>query len=210
VPSVKISRDRRGNQTFALVHAPSAQGRGAAPAKTLYWFRTPSGLRIGREPFDLETRRQLEARYPTISFDWERLAETPAPPPEEPWRERRRIERAAKVRAAELAAELAAERGQGAEAGASAERAVAAPTEDSAYAAAEDREEPAGAEKVEAASEKERRDGLQSRRRRHRGRRRTRDSVQTVLAKSPSGGESSAAADLSNSVDGPAQDRDSD
>ena len=63
------------------------------------WFRTPPGIRVGREPFDEPARRQIEAQSPGISFDWNAIASTPMPPvPEvEHWRERRRVERAAKV-----------------------------------------------------------------------------------------------------------------
>src|SRR5882672_245690 len=69
----------------------------------LYWFRTPPGVKVGREPFDDGTRRTLEAQYPSLIFDWKKLANTPMPPPDtEHWRERRRLERTARqARAAE-------------------------------------------------------------------------------------------------------------
>jgi hypothetical protein len=54
-------------------------------------------VKVGRDPFDDDVRRALEARYPDVSFDWTRLSNIPAPPPDvEHWRERRRAERAAK------------------------------------------------------------------------------------------------------------------
>jgi hypothetical protein len=67
--------------------------------RVLYWFRTPPGIKVGREPFDQEARKQIEAKNPGISFDWNAIASTPMPPvPDvEHWRERRRVERAAKV-----------------------------------------------------------------------------------------------------------------
>jgi len=99
VPSVRFSRDKRGYEHTYLVHE-SGGGRGRpARMRVLYWFRTPPGIKVGREPFDQEARKQIEAKNPGISFDWNAIASTPMPPvPEvEHWRERRRVERAAKV-----------------------------------------------------------------------------------------------------------------
>jgi len=63
----------------------------------LYWFRTPPGVKVGREPFDEAVRRSLEAQHPGIEFDWKKLSDIPVAPPDvEHWRERRRVERAAK------------------------------------------------------------------------------------------------------------------
>ena len=63
----------------------------------LYWFRTPPGVKVGREPFDVATQRALEAKYPTVAFDWKRILATPIPSADaDKWRERRREERAAK------------------------------------------------------------------------------------------------------------------
>lgn len=77
----------------------SAEGppRAGGEPRILYWYRTPPGVKVGREAFDLATRRTLEAQYPVIAFDWRKIAETPFPPPDaEYWRERRRAEKAAK------------------------------------------------------------------------------------------------------------------
>jgi hypothetical protein len=97
VPFVRFSRDKRGYEHFYLVHASSRRGR-PSRSRVLYWYRTPPGVRVGREPFDEGARRLLEAQYPDLTFDWEALANTPIPPPPEvePWRERRRAERAAR------------------------------------------------------------------------------------------------------------------
>lgn len=97
MPSVKVSRDKRGYHFISLAEST----RPGAPARILYWFRSPPGLKVGRVPFDAETRRTLAARYPGLDVDWTRLAEMPMPPPEEPWREQRRAERAAKTRVVE-------------------------------------------------------------------------------------------------------------
>lgn len=96
MPFVRVSRDRRGYDQVYLVHSMTRRGR---PPRTrvLYWFRTPPGVKVGREPFDLDVRRRLEAQYPDVAFEWDKLVVTaPAPQEEEPWRERRRIERALK------------------------------------------------------------------------------------------------------------------
>ncbi len=79
--------------------------------RVLYWYRTPPGVRVGREPFDAAMRRTLEAQNPDISFDWRKIVETPIPSAEtEHWRERRRAEKAEKAaRKAEAAAEAGAE-----------------------------------------------------------------------------------------------------
>ena len=108
MPFVRFSRDKRGYEYVYLMDVPSRQGRGAHP-RVLYWFRTPPGLKVGREPFDKAAQQALETRYPELTFDWKQIRETPKPPPDAgaPWRERRRLERAAKrARAAEEVREL--------------------------------------------------------------------------------------------------------
>ena len=101
-----ISRDRRGYEHFYLVQ-PASHRRGRGPARILYWFRTPPGIKVGRPPFDEEMRRRIEAQNPGVTFDWAQLEATPAPPPSadvERWRERRRVDRAEKAaRAARMA-----------------------------------------------------------------------------------------------------------
>jgi ribonuclease E len=91
VPFVRFSRDRRGYEHTYLIHAAPRRG---APTRILYWYRTPPGIKVGREAFDVEARRMLETQYPSVPFDWPKLLETAIPPPEqENWRERRRVER---------------------------------------------------------------------------------------------------------------------
>ena len=109
MPFLRFSRDKRGYEHFYLVEP--ATRRGKSRNRILYWFRTPPGVKVGRLPFDDHMRRALETRYPSVSFDWQKLIDTPIPPPApdvERWRERRRLERAAKQAAAsEAAAEMA-------------------------------------------------------------------------------------------------------
>jgi hypothetical protein len=98
VPFLRFSRDKRGYEHTYLIHELGGRGR-PARARVLYWFRTPPGVRVGRDPFDEEARRQIESHNPGLFFDWNAIVSTPIPPvPEvEHWRERRRVERAAKV-----------------------------------------------------------------------------------------------------------------
>ncbi len=92
---LRFTRDKRGYEHFQLVESTTRRGR--TRTKVLYWFRTPPGVKVGREPFDEETRRALEAKNPGVVFDWTKIAATPLPSADaEKWRERRREERAAK------------------------------------------------------------------------------------------------------------------
>ena len=92
----RFSRDKRGYEHFYLVE-PVANRRGKSRPRVLYWFRTPPNIRIGREPFDEDVRRALEAQNPNVAFDWRKIVETPIPSAEaDKWRERRRAERAAR------------------------------------------------------------------------------------------------------------------
>ena len=97
---LRFSRDKRGVESFALVHTTTNR-RGKVRPRVLYWFRTPPDVKVGREPFDPAVRRALEAQYPDITFDWRAIVETPIPSADaDKWRERRRAERAAKHAAA--------------------------------------------------------------------------------------------------------------
>jgi hypothetical protein len=95
VPFVRVSRDKRGYQHIYLFEVSS---RRPSRPRILYWFRTPPGVRVGREPFDEPVRRVLEAQNPGVTFDWKKLvSDTLQPAPDvENWRERRRAEREAK------------------------------------------------------------------------------------------------------------------
>src|SRR5262245_45427241 len=45
-------------------------------SKILYVFRTPGGVRVGRDPLEPEVLRQIEAQYPDIAFNWQVVRET--------------------------------------------------------------------------------------------------------------------------------------
>lgn len=102
MPFVRFARDRRGYEHVYLIDASKERGR----SRVLYWFRTPSGVKVGRNPFDPETQRSLERQNPDVLFDWPQIvaARMPPPAPVENWREKRRAERAFKrARATEVA-----------------------------------------------------------------------------------------------------------
>jgi hypothetical protein len=139
VPFLRFSRDKRGVESFALVHTTTNR-RGKVRPRVLYWFRTPPDIKVGRQPFDPAVRRALEAQNPDITFDWRAIVETPIPSADaDKWRERRRAERAAKsVVAAEESAETASgaieieadvDVDADADAGSEVEEIVAAPSE---------------------------------------------------------------------------------
>jgi hypothetical protein len=101
---LRFSRDKRGYEHFYLVET-STNRRGKTRARVLYWFRTPPGVKVGREPFDRDVRRALEQQYPDVVFDWRKISETPIPSADaERWRERRRLEKAERARRREAPA----------------------------------------------------------------------------------------------------------
>src|SRR5580765_8706269 len=96
MPFLRIVRDTRGYEYFSLVQQTSGR-RGKVRQQLLYWFRTPPNIRVGRQALDDDVARVLEAQNPDLQFDWGALRGTPPlPPAAEPWRERRRAERAAR------------------------------------------------------------------------------------------------------------------
>ena len=97
MPSVRFSRDKRGYEYVYLMHTPTRRGK-PGRSQVLYWYRTPPGVRIGRQPFSDDVQRTLEAQNPGVAFDWPTIISTPMPPPDmtEFWRERRRAAKAAR------------------------------------------------------------------------------------------------------------------
>jgi hypothetical protein len=101
VPYVKISRDKRGYETYYLIEPSADRSRPSRP-RILFWFRTPPQVKVGREPFSEEIRQAIESQNPDLRFDWARLTATQPPPIDvQRWRERRRLERAARQAARE-------------------------------------------------------------------------------------------------------------
>ncbi len=72
--SLRVTRDKRGYEHIYLI--ADARRRGRAESRLVYWCRMPGGLRVGREPFDPETRETLERGNPDLAFDWPALTKT--------------------------------------------------------------------------------------------------------------------------------------
>jgi hypothetical protein len=73
VPFIRSSRDKRGFDHTYVMHAYRAAG-GAQRGRVLYLFRSPAGLKVGRQPLDAEVREALEHTHPDLTFDWAALA----------------------------------------------------------------------------------------------------------------------------------------
>ncbi len=68
MPFLRVVRDKRGYETSYLMqwYRDGARQR----SKVLYVFRTPSGVRVGRDGFTPDVMRQIEAEHPDVAFDW--------------------------------------------------------------------------------------------------------------------------------------------
>jgi hypothetical protein len=69
VPFLRVIRDKRGYETTYLMHWYREGNR--QRSRILYVFRTPGGVRVGREALEPEILRQIETEYPDIDFDWQ-------------------------------------------------------------------------------------------------------------------------------------------
>jgi hypothetical protein len=74
VLSLRVTRDKRGYEHIYLI--ADGRRRGRAESRLVYWCRMPGGLRVGREPFDAETRETLERGNPDLAFDWPSLTKS--------------------------------------------------------------------------------------------------------------------------------------
>lgn len=68
MPFLRVIRDKRGYETTYLMHwcREGTKQR----SRILYVFRTPGGVRVGREALDPDVLKQIEAHHPDIDFDW--------------------------------------------------------------------------------------------------------------------------------------------
>jgi hypothetical protein len=73
VPFLRVLRDKRGYETTYLMHWFREGNR--QRSRILYVFRTPPGVRVGRDPIDPVIIREIEAQHPDIQFDWRALRE---------------------------------------------------------------------------------------------------------------------------------------
>jgi hypothetical protein len=74
VPFLRVIRDKRGYETTYLMHLYRDGAR--QRSKILYVFRTPGGVRVGRDPLEPEVLRLIEAQYPDIQFNWAMVRES--------------------------------------------------------------------------------------------------------------------------------------
>ena len=71
MPFLRVIRDKRGYETTYLMHWLRDGNR--QRSRILYVFRTPGGVRVGRESLEPEVLREIESCYPEINFDWKTL-----------------------------------------------------------------------------------------------------------------------------------------
>lgn len=74
MPFLRVLRDKRGYETSYLMHWFRDGGR--MRSRVLYAFRTPPGVRVGRNPLEPGVRRELEQLHPDLEFDWCSLLDT--------------------------------------------------------------------------------------------------------------------------------------
>ena len=72
MPLIRLARDKRGLDTFYLLHHRS-DGRGGTRLRVLYFSAAPQGLSFGRAWLDPATQRTLERQHPDVDFDWPAL-----------------------------------------------------------------------------------------------------------------------------------------
>ena len=68
MPFLRVIRDKRGYETTYLMHWFREGHR--QRSRILYVFRSPGGVRVGRNPLEPDVLRQLEREHPGIEFDW--------------------------------------------------------------------------------------------------------------------------------------------
>ena len=73
MPFLRVIRDKRGYETTYLMHWFRDGNR--QRSRILYVFRTPGGVRVGRDPLEPMVQRELESRHPEIPFEWKVIRE---------------------------------------------------------------------------------------------------------------------------------------
>lgn len=68
MPFLRVIRDKRGYETTYLMHWYREGNR--QRSRILYVFRSPGGVRVGRNALEPEVLRLLESQHPEIDFDW--------------------------------------------------------------------------------------------------------------------------------------------
>jgi hypothetical protein len=73
VPFLRVIRDKRGYETTYLMHWFRDGQR--QRSRILYVFRSPGGVRVGRQVLEPEVMREIEANHPDVEFDWASVRE---------------------------------------------------------------------------------------------------------------------------------------
>ncbi|MGH9253381.1 MAG: hypothetical protein ACRD3C_02300 [Vicinamibacterales bacterium] len=68
MPFLRVVRDKRGYETTYLMHWHRDGTR--QRSRILYVFRSPGGVRVGRDSLEPDVLRQIEIQHPDIAFDW--------------------------------------------------------------------------------------------------------------------------------------------
>ena len=71
MPFLRVIRDKRGYETTYLMHWFRDGNR--QRTRILYAFRTPGGVRVGRDPLEPAVLREIEAHHPDIAFEWKAI-----------------------------------------------------------------------------------------------------------------------------------------
>jgi hypothetical protein len=80
VPFIRHTRDKRGFESLYVMHAYRPTPESPHRTRVLYLFRSPTQLRVGRQPLDNEVMEALEHTHPDVSFDWNTLTRERTPP----------------------------------------------------------------------------------------------------------------------------------
>jgi hypothetical protein len=73
VPFLRVIRDKRGYETTYLMHWFRDGQR--QRSRILYVFRSPGGVRVGRQVLEPEVLREIERHHPDVEFDWASVRE---------------------------------------------------------------------------------------------------------------------------------------
>ena len=74
MPFLRVIRDKRGYETTYLMQWYQEGSR--QRARILYAFRTPGGVRVGRQALDPDVQRQVQLQHPDIDFNWKAVVES--------------------------------------------------------------------------------------------------------------------------------------
>jgi hypothetical protein len=80
VPFIRHTRDKRGFESLYVMHAYRPTPDAPHRTRVLYIFRSPTQLKVGRQPLDSEVMEALEHTHPDVSFDWTSLTRERTPP----------------------------------------------------------------------------------------------------------------------------------